>query len=58
MLGGVQLDVLYAGLAPGEIGVYQVNAAVPWWASEGMQLPLTISQGGNSTSVQVRVVKP
>ena len=57
-LGGAPLDVLYAGLAPGEVGVYQVNAEVPWWAPEGMQLPLTITQGGQSTSVQVRVVKP
>ena len=57
-LGGAALDVLYAGLAPGEVGVYQVNAAVPWWAPQGMQLPLTITQGGQSTTVQVRVVKP
>jgi len=57
-LGGAQLDLLYAGLAPGEVGVYQVNATVPWWASSGMQVPLTISQGGQSTSVQVRVVNP
>ena len=57
-LGGVSLDVLYAGLAPGEVGVYQVNVAVPWWASAGMQVQLTINQGGQATSTQVRVVKP
>ena len=57
-LGSAQLDLLYAGLAPGEVGVYQINAAVPWWVAAGMQVPLTISQGGQSTIVQVRVVKP
>jgi uncharacterized protein (TIGR03437 family) len=57
-LGGAPLDLLYAGLAPAEVGVYQVNVEVPWSAPEGMQLPLTITQGGQSTNVQVRVVKP
>ena len=49
---------MYAGLAPGEVGVYQLNAAVPFWISGGLQLPLTISQGGQCTTVQVRVVTP
>ena len=56
-LGGVALPVLYAGLAPGLAGVYQINATVPPWAPEGMEVPLVISQGGNSTAVAVRVVK-
>ncbi|HEX7423114.1 MAG TPA: hypothetical protein VF311_04390, partial [Terriglobales bacterium] len=57
-LGGTPLDVLFAGLAPGEVGVYQVNVAVPSSAAEGLQLPLTITQGGQSTTVQVRLVNP
>jgi len=56
-LGGVSLPVLYAGLVPGQVGVYQINAAVPSWAPLGMEVPLTISQGGYSTSLDVRVVK-
>jgi len=40
------------------VGVYQVNVAVPGSAAEGLQLPLTITQGGQSTTVQVRVVNP
>ena len=28
-LGGVALTLSYAGLAPGEVGVYQINATVP-----------------------------
>lgn len=55
-LAGVSLPVLYAGLAPGQVGVYQINASVPWWVSKGMQQPLEIIQGGSSTTVYVRVV--
>jgi len=39
------------------VGVYQINAAVPSWVPLGMEVPLTISQGGYSTSLSVRVVK-
>jgi uncharacterized protein (TIGR03437 family) len=55
-LGGVPLDVLYAGLAPGEVGVYQINATVPPNIPQGMEVPLVISQGGASTSLTLRVV--
>jgi uncharacterized protein (TIGR03437 family) len=57
-LGDTPLNVLFAGLVPGEVGVYQVNVAVPGSAAEGLQLPLTITQGGQSTTVQVRLVNP
>ena len=57
-IGDTTLAVMYAGLAPGEAGVYQVDAAVPFEISGGLQLPLTISQGGQSTTVPVRVVTP
>lgn len=56
-LGGVPLGVSYAGLAPGQVGVYQINAEVPIRVPEGMDIPLTIVQGGSSTTLQVRVVK-
>jgi uncharacterized protein (TIGR03437 family) len=56
-LGGVSLPLFYAGLVPGQVGVYQINAAVPSWVPLGMEVPLTISQGGYSTSLGVRVVK-
>jgi|SRR5579871_2612427 len=55
-LGGVALNVLYAGLAPGEVGVYQINAIVPPKIPQGMNIPLEIDQGGASTSLSVRVV--
>jgi uncharacterized protein (TIGR03437 family) len=55
-LGGVALPVFYAGLAPGEVGVYQINAKVPGWTPTGMQVPLNITQGGVSTTLIMRVI--
>jgi uncharacterized protein (TIGR03437 family) len=56
-LGGQQLDVEYAGLAPGLAGVYQINVRVPMGTPLGMSIPLTILQGGQSTTLQLRVIK-
>jgi uncharacterized protein (TIGR03437 family) len=56
-LGGVPLNVLYAGLVPGEVGVYQVNASVPAGVPQGMDIPLVVAQAGSSTALSVRVVK-
>ena len=56
-LGEIELPVLFAGLAPGEVGVYQINAQVPYWVPLGMDVPLRISQAGQATTVSVRVVK-
>lgn len=56
-LAGVGLPVRYAGLTPGQAGVYEIRAQVPWWTPEGMEQPLRIVQGGGATTVTVRVVK-
>jgi uncharacterized protein (TIGR03437 family) len=56
-LGGVALDIQYAGLVPGSVGLYQINAGVPKSAPLGLTMPLVIAQGGSSTSLDVRVVK-
>ncbi len=56
-LGGRSLTVLYAGLVPGSVGLYQINAAVPGGVPQGLEIPLVINQGGSSTSLSVRVVK-
>jgi uncharacterized protein (TIGR03437 family) len=57
LLGGVALDVQYAGLVPGSVGLYQINAAVPRSVPLGLSIPLVIAQGGSSTTLDVRVVK-
>ncbi|MGH9661659.1 MAG: hypothetical protein ACRD96_24135, partial [Bryobacteraceae bacterium] len=54
--GSVTSDALFAGLAPGFIGVYQVNLAVPASLPTGSH-PLQIVAGGaasNTVSVPVR----
>ncbi len=56
-LGGVQLEIGFAGLVPGQVGVYQINAFVPEKVPEGMSVPLKIEQGTYSTTLSVRVVK-
>lgn len=57
-LGDLQLGITYAGLVPGQAGVYQINAYVPRHPPTGVEVPLTISQGGYSTTLTVRVVDP
>ncbi len=56
-IAGVQLTVTYAGLSPGQVGVYQINATVPRSVKEGVSQSLRITQGGSTTTVQVRVVQ-
>jgi uncharacterized protein (TIGR03437 family) len=55
-LGGMNLPVNYAGLAPGEVGVYQINVSVPGGTPTGISLPLTINQGTGTVSVAMRVI--
>jgi uncharacterized protein (TIGR03437 family) len=56
-LGGTTLPVLFAGLVPGQTGVYQIDARVPFHGIPlGFDIPLVIMQGGASTTISVRVV--
>jgi uncharacterized protein (TIGR03437 family) len=55
-IGGVPVEVLFAGLSPNEIGIYQVNVRVNGLVPTGMQIPIEISQGTGLTTVPVRVV--
>jgi len=55
-LGGFGLPVTFAGLAGGQIGVYQISVTVPSSVPLGLSLPLTITQAGQSQTVNVRVV--
>ena len=57
LLGGVALNIQYAGLVPGSVGLYQINASVPSSVPQGVSIPLVISQGGSSTTLNMRVVK-
>jgi uncharacterized protein (TIGR03437 family) len=55
-LGGTTLPVLFSGLAPGMVGVDQINVSVPFTVPDGMSVPLVITQGSVSTSIPERVV--
>jgi uncharacterized protein (TIGR03437 family) len=54
-LSGLPLRVDYAGLTPGGVGVYQINVRVPGSLAAGSNLPMTIQQGGSSTTVNLQV---
>lgn len=56
-LGSTELDVRFAGLVPGEVGVYRIDVSVPWKLNQsGMQVPLSVVQAGASAEVIVRVL--
>ena len=55
-LGGANLPIFYAGMSPGQVGVYQINVQVPSSIQSGLSIPLTIKQSGMDTTIQVRVV--
>lgn len=55
-IGDAALPLLYAGMAPDEVGVYQINVKVPASVPSGLSIPLTITQAGMETTIQVRVV--
>jgi uncharacterized protein (TIGR03437 family) len=57
-LEGVTLTVTFAGLDPGQIGVYRVDATVPYNIASAAQAALVVTEGAASTSLQVRVVNP
>jgi uncharacterized protein (TIGR03437 family) len=56
-LGNMDLPLIYAGLAPHYVGVYQINVRVPRNAPMGLSVPLVINQGGVSTKIPLRVVQ-
>ena len=56
-LGGVSVPVNFAGMSPGEVGLYQINVTVPDSAPLGLSVPMTIRQGAGSTTLDVRVIE-
>ena len=47
-IGGQPAVVQFAGLAPGFVGLYQVNAAVPSGVTPGDSVPLTLTVAGQT----------
>jgi uncharacterized protein (TIGR03437 family) len=46
LISGRELTPFFAGLAPGFVGVYQVNVTIPADFPPGLSQPLTLRQGG------------
>ena len=56
-IGGVPAPVIFAGLAPGFIGLYQVNLQVPQGVAAGDAVPVVLSTGAiasNTVTISVR----
>jgi len=56
-IGGVEAAVEFAGLAPGFVGLYQVNARVPAGVAAGNAVALVLTQNGvpsNTVTIAVR----
>lgn len=49
-IGGVSTLATFSGLAPGYVGLYQVNALVPAGVLGGAAVPVTISMGGTTSN--------
>jgi uncharacterized protein (TIGR03437 family) len=52
MIGGQQANVSFSGLAPGYVGLYQVNATIPNGLAAGNQ-PITIAIGGKTSPASI-----
>jgi uncharacterized protein (TIGR03437 family) len=56
MIGGAPATVQFSGLAPGLIGVYQINALVPAASTTGNSVPVSISIGGATSNTVTMAV--
>jgi uncharacterized protein (TIGR03437 family) len=57
MVNGIELPTSFAGLAPGYVGLYQVNVPVPAGTVPGLGVSFTLKQGGllsNAVSVAIQ----
>lgn len=50
-VGGISSTVLFAGLAPGFAGLYQVNVVVPQGLTPGGQVPVVLQTAGQSSQI-------
>ena len=60
-IGGQGAPVLFSGLLPGVVGVYQINALVPLFADGQPIQPITISNGvmtSNAPTIAVKSIAP
>jgi uncharacterized protein (TIGR03437 family) len=57
-IGGAAAFVVFSGLTPSYVGLYQVNARVPEAAPSGSAVPVVVTLAGDaSNSVAIAVQK-
>ena len=56
-IGGVPASVSFFGLAPGFVGLYQVNAQVPAGLAAGDAVPVVMQMGGNTSNAALIAVQ-
>ena len=57
-IGGVKSTVIFSGLAPGYVGLYQVNALVPAGVAPGSAVSIVLSIGGVTSNTVTIAVDP
>lgn len=57
-IGGVDAPVVYQGLAPGFVALYQVNITIPAEVTPGDAVPLVISQNGVESNTNLPATIP
>ena len=56
-IGGQSAQVLFSGMAPGFVGLWQINAQIPQTVTPGNAVPLVVSAGGvasNTVTIAVQ----
>jgi uncharacterized protein (TIGR03437 family) len=54
-IGGVTAQVLFSGIAPGNAGLYQVNAVIPAGVASGDEVPMVLTFGATSDAATIAV---
>jgi uncharacterized protein (TIGR03437 family) len=57
-IGGLAAQVLFSGLAPGFVGVYQLNVQLPASAPTGNAVPVALSIGGVTSNTVTLPIQP
>jgi uncharacterized protein (TIGR03437 family) len=57
-IGGVQVPILYQGLVPGFVGLYQLNVGVVPSIPSGDAVPVVIEQNGIESNPGLAVTIP
>jgi len=54
-IGGIPAQVLFSGIAPGNAGLYQVNAVIPAGVASGDDVPIVLTFGATSDTATIAV---